>query len=231
MRGRMVTNQLDRMFAGYVMLDNASAPIGSGSSFFAFDTAEFTWLDVAFQRSFEGAAALPQLRHHATDAALDVAGQTPVSANPAKSVSDQPSLSESAASAPQSQASAIDAAPAFSNMANADILPASVMPSSIEFIDFSLYPEFEPANSLLDVIGIGALNGVAQGDSVFLLNESPGFSFVSFDVSETGGLMGGRNAFDPVVYLKGDIDGDGVHDYLIRLDETGPTLMGTDYPI
>lgn len=231
MRARFVTNQLDRMFTGYGVFDEAPAAIGSGSSFFAFDTADFTWLNGAYESSYDAATARFQTSTDLTGSEIELVQAGPLSGSTAK-LSAAPPASVDTTAAPSLDFTAeIQTASAAAIVSNGDILPTSVMPTSIEFIDFSLYPQFEPASSLLDVIGIGALSGIAQGDSVFLLNESPGFSFVSFDVSEVGGLTGGRNAFDPVVYLKGDIDGDGVQDYLIRVDETGPTLMGTDYPI
>lgn len=228
MRPRMATNTVDIAQASYWLVDDASTPVGSGSSFFALETADFEWLGNGYVSSYERSDAVGQsatqsfaLAPASSDEVVKIAS-APVEAD--RIVSSTPALADAAIFAPET-------APLSYASATANEAASAFVPFSTSFIDFTIYPAFEPVNSLLAVANEGPLAAINQGDMVYYLDEGIGASFVRYAVAETGGLLGGRDPFDPLTYIMGDTDGDGVTDYIIRMDETGPTLMGTDYII
>ena len=226
MRSRFVSNSVDIVASSYMLVDETFSPVGSGTSFFAFETADFDWLGNAYVGNYDRAAAIQQVPTVASsfgiadvDAAVSFGTVTPD-----RSVSSLPLSIESAVFAAET-------APLLYTSFSDNIAANAFVPFATGFIDFSIYPEFEPVNSLLAVANEGPLAAINQGDMVYHLDEGIGASFVKYAVAETGGLLGGRDPFDPLTYIIGDTDGDGVTDYIIRMDETGPTLMGTDYII
>ena len=228
MRPRFVANSADIAPSSYWLADEATAPVGSGSSFFAFDTADFEWLGASYVSSYERPAmAEVPAKLLSTTPAADRADAFAASAFAAQSdrvVSTAQPAGDAVIFAPET-------APLVYASAAGDVSSSGFVPFATSFIDFSIYPEFEPVSSLLAVANEGPLAALNQGDMVYYLDEGIGASFLRYATAETGGLLGGRDPFDPLTYIMGDTDGDGVTDYIIRMDETGPTLMGTDYII
>ncbi len=251
MRARHMTNgQIDAIQPNYRLFDSefadAAPTFSSGTPWFAFETIDFDFgIDSTpairtLQRQADSRSASAVLPSDFALAPIDQAiafapsgvrsllsgqfeGRALVESDIAAELSID--VSQSIIASAASIASATEATAVASD--GSGIAPRIFSGP----IDIPEGAAIEAGFSMLDLINFAPVAALNQGDTFYMFDNVENFSLARIATAPDSFFDIGRDPFELSSYLTGDIDNDGVNDYVIRIDKGGPTLLGTDFGI